>query len=119
MDNPNNIKASDITKPVAATYLANGALAAVSNGYGYTLAPYSVATDELDWSGPRDAWHSLEQGTITDHLNEFSDVPYDDLAQARWVAESPEWAEKRPEAATALRQLAGDCLAAASRLEKA
>ncbi len=87
VDNPNNIKAADTKQPVAATYLANGALAAVSNGYGYTLAPYSVATDELDWSGSRDAWRQLDQGTITDPYNEFSDAAYPLMAQARWLAD--------------------------------
>jgi starch-binding outer membrane protein, SusD/RagB family len=87
VDNPNNIKAADTKQPVAATYLANGALAAVSSGYGYTLAPYSVATDELDWSGSRDAWRQLDQGTITDPYNEFSDAAFPLMAQARWVAD--------------------------------
>ena len=87
VDNPNNIKAQDITKPAAATYLANGALASLSYAYGFTLAPYSVATDELDWSGSRDAWRQLDQGTITDPYNEFSDAAFPLKGQARRLAD--------------------------------
>ena len=88
VDNPNNIKAADTKVPVAATYVANGALASLTFAYAVSVLPYAVASDELDWSGSRDAWHSLDQGTITDYLNEFSDVAYEDMAQARWVADN-------------------------------
>jgi hypothetical protein len=88
VDNPNNIKAADTKEPTAAKYMANGALASVSYAYAYSLPPYSIASDELDWSGSRDAWHSLDQGTITDYLNEFSDVAYEDMEKARWVADN-------------------------------
>lgn len=88
VDNPNNIKSADTQQPVAAKYLANGALASVSYAYAYSLPPYSIASDELDWSGSRDAWHSLDQGTITDYLNEFSDVAYEYMEQSRWVADN-------------------------------
>ena len=67
VDNPNNIKASDTKVPVAATYFANGSLASVSYAWAYSLPPYAVITEELDWNGSRDAGHNLDQVTITDH----------------------------------------------------
>jgi hypothetical protein len=88
VDNPNNIKASDTQTPVAAKYVTNGALASVSYAYAYSLPPYAIASDELDWSGSRDAWHELDQGTITNYLNEFTDVSYEYTEQARWVADN-------------------------------
>ena len=88
VDHPNNIKSADTQQPLAAKYLANGALASVSYAYAYSLPPYSIASAERDWSGSRDAWHSLDQGTITDYLNEFSDVAYEYMEQSRWVADN-------------------------------
>lgn len=56
VSNPNNIAGDDILNPVAASALANGALSGVARGYANILTSYATATDELEWSGSRDAY---------------------------------------------------------------
>ena len=85
--NPNNIAADDITLPVAATALVNGAQQRVSFGVNGALLVYSEATDELEWCGSRDGWLELDQGKISNGYNEFTDAYYPVLASARWLSD--------------------------------
>jgi hypothetical protein len=87
VDNPNNIKAEDIEKPVAATSLANGALSAVARGISGATLPYATASDELDWSGSRDSWKELELGTVHNPFNEFTDGFFPNMGRGRWLAD--------------------------------
>src|ERR1044071_1399699 len=68
--NPNNVNQSDLSNPASATSQANGVQASVGRAWGQILTPYSLATDELTWIGSRDAWQSLDQGTISEPTNE-------------------------------------------------
>jgi len=82
--NPNNVNQSDLSNPASAASQASGVLASVSRAWGQILTPYSVATDELTWIGSRDAWQSLDQGTISEPTNEFVDAAYFYVGEARW-----------------------------------
>lgn len=87
VDNPNNLVEEDLGNPAAAPAIANGALSTVTEGIGTVLGPYSAATDELTWTGTRDAWEQLVFGEVDDPLNEFSDDAFGEIAEARWTAD--------------------------------
>ena len=82
--NPNNVNQSDLSNPASATSQANGVQASVGRAWGQILTPYSIATDELTWIGSRDAWQTLDQGTISEPTNEFVDAAYFYVGEARW-----------------------------------
>ena len=82
--NPNNVNQSDLTNPASAASQASGVLATVARAWGQILTPYSMATDELTWIGSRDAWQSLDQGTISEPTNEFVDAAFFYVGEARW-----------------------------------
>jgi hypothetical protein len=87
VDNPNSLVEEDLDDPTAAPAIANGALSTLAEGTSTVLAPYSAATDELTWTGTRDAWEQLVFGEVTDPLNEFSDGAFNQIAEARWTAD--------------------------------
>ena len=87
VDNPNSLVEEDLDDPTAAPAIANGALSTLAEGTSTVLAPYSAATDELTWTGTRDAWEQLVFGEVTDPLNEFSDGAFTQIAEARWTAD--------------------------------
>ncbi|SMO52576.1 hypothetical protein [Fodinibius sediminis] len=87
VNNPNNLVEDDLDNPVAAPAIANGAEATLTNALGEILGPYSTATDELTWIGTRDAWQQLDQGEVDDPLNEFVDVGFQYVGEARWTAD--------------------------------
>lgn len=87
VDNPNSLVEEDLEDPTAAPAIANGALSSLAEGASTVLAPYSAATDELTWTGTRDAWEQLVFGEVTDPLNEFSDAAFSQIAEARWTAD--------------------------------
>ena len=88
VDNPNSLVEEDLGNPTAAPAIANGALTTLTQGIGTVLGPYSAATDELTWTGTRDAWEQLVFGEVTDPLNEFSDAAFGAIAEARWTADA-------------------------------
>ncbi len=85
--NPNNVNQSDLSNPASAASQASGVLATVARAWGQILTPYSMATDELSWMGSRDAWQTLDQGTISDPGNEFVDAAFFTVGEARWWAD--------------------------------
>lgn len=87
VENPNNIKGDDIRNPTAAAALVNGVHSAVARGVNAVVLPAATASDELDWVGSRDAWRQLDDGTLSDPFNEFTDAAFPNLAQARWLAD--------------------------------
>ena len=87
VNNPNSLVEEDLNNPAAAPSIANGALTTLTRGLGTALAPYSAATDELTWTGTRDAWEQLVFGDVSDPLNEFSDAGFNTMAEARWTAD--------------------------------
>jgi hypothetical protein len=88
VDNPNSLVEEDLGNPTASPAIANGALTTLTQGIGTVLGPYSAATDELTWTGTRDAWEQLVFGDVTDPLNEFSDAAFGAIAEARWTADA-------------------------------
>lgn len=87
VNNPNSLVEKDLSNPIAATSLANGAEATLSEALGELLGPYSTATDELTWIGTRDGWQQLDQGEVSEPLNEFTDASFLSIAQARWTSD--------------------------------
>ena len=87
VDNPNTLIEDDLSNPSASTAMANGAEASLTRGLGAMHAPYHTATDELTWIGSRDAWNQLDQGALSDRINEFTDAAFPYLAEARWQAD--------------------------------
>ena len=87
VENPNNLIEEDLGNPAAADPMANGVEAAVTRALSYGLAPYCVATDELIWSGSRDAWGQLDVGVIDFPGNEFTDLAFPFMGEARWMAD--------------------------------
>lgn len=86
--NPNDVAESALDNPAGAAAIANGSLAATVRMLSGTTVPYSVATDELDWIGSRDAWNDLETGGIANYLNEFTDQAFPFVGEARYVADN-------------------------------
>jgi hypothetical protein len=94
VENPNNVKGEDITRPAAGTALANGVQALTAHGVNAASLVYHAATDELAWKGSRDGWRELDQGQISNAYNEFTDGTYrttegvnGNLSEARWEAD--------------------------------
>ncbi len=85
--NPNNVNESALDNPAAAASLTNGVLASMLRMLSATTVPYSVATDELDWIGSRDAWFDLETGGIANYLNEFTDGAFPNVGEARYLGD--------------------------------
>jgi hypothetical protein len=84
VDNPNNLGEEGLGNPAAVPSMVNGSEATVTRAIGAYLAPYSTTTDELEWVGSRDAWGRLGAGELDDPLNEFSDLAYTYMSEARW-----------------------------------
>ena len=85
--NPNNIAEDALVNPAAAGPEASGVLASAMRMLSATTVVYGVATDELDWIGSRDAWFDLEQGAISNYINEFADGAFPYVAEARFLAD--------------------------------
>lgn len=85
--NPNDVTESALDNPAAAPNIVNGILASTARMFTAITVPYAVATDELDWTGSRDAWNQLETGILGDYHNEFSDQAFPYVGEARFVAD--------------------------------
>ena len=85
--NPNSASESALDNPQAATSISNGVLASLARMLSGVTVPYSVATDELDWIGSRDAWVDLETGVIGNYLNEFTDGAFPFVGEARYLSD--------------------------------
>lgn len=85
--NPNDVSESALDQPSAAPALMNGVVGATSRMLSAVTVPYSVATDELDWIGSRDAWGDLETGVITNFANEFTDGAFPFVGEARYLGD--------------------------------
>ncbi|MFQ5639117.1 MAG: RagB/SusD family nutrient uptake outer membrane protein [bacterium] len=87
VENPNSLVEDDLGNPIGANGVANGALATVATGIGYVLAPFNTATDEVIWTGSRDAWRELDFGNVAFDGNEFTDNAMKFLHEGRWMAD--------------------------------
>jgi hypothetical protein len=86
VDNPNSLVESSIEQEAAANGVANGSLRLVADAIADIWEGPAVVSDELYWTGSRDAWGSLDRGAIGDPLNEFTDGAFPSLGQAVWMA---------------------------------
>lgn len=87
VENPNSLVEQDLSNPIAANGIANGALATTAQGIAYVLAPYLAATDEVTWIGSRDDWRNLDFGNVSDANNEFTDNAMKFLHEGRWMSD--------------------------------
>lgn len=87
VENPNSLVQEDLETPNSAAALANGALSTVSRGVGEALMLHSASSDELQFTGSRDAWIQLETGDLRDPANEFTDAAWPFVSEGRWMAE--------------------------------
>lgn len=85
--NPNDVTEDALNNPAAAANVVNGVLAATARMLTGTTTPYAAATDELDWTGSRDAWLQLETGAVADYFNEFTDQAFPFVGEARYVGD--------------------------------
>lgn len=85
--NPNDVTEDALNNPAAAPNVVNGVLAATARMLTGTTTPYASATDELDWTGSRDAWLQLETGAVADYFNEFTDQAFPFVGEARYVGD--------------------------------
>ena len=87
VNNPNDLVEDDIRQEAAANAVVNGAQTLVAWSVSSSWQPYLVASDEMYWIGSRDAWLSLDQGAVSDPLNEFIDGPFPAMGQGRWMSD--------------------------------
>lgn len=87
VDNPNNVGEDDLQAPGSVAALVNGALAATAEAYTTVTRAHVTITDEYDWSGSWDAAGELERGALENTANDFTQEGFNDLAQARWLAD--------------------------------
>lgn len=87
VENPNNLVASDLNNPQGLESAVNGALSTTTNAVGDMIAPYAVATDQLQNIGSRDAWLQLDYGKIDNETNEFTDGAFPSVTEARYMAD--------------------------------
>ncbi len=87
VDNPNNLREEDLSEPVSAGPMANGAEAAITRALGMAITPTSTTSDELTFIGSREAWNQLDLGVIGDASNEFSDYAFPFMGEARWLCD--------------------------------
>jgi starch-binding outer membrane protein, SusD/RagB family len=87
VDNPNSLVQDDLETPASAAALANGALATVQSGVAQAVLLHAASSDELVFTGSRDAWIQLQEGDLRDPANEFSDAAWPSVAQGRWMAD--------------------------------
>src|SRR5690349_8120964 len=85
--NPNDVTEDALSNPAAAANVVNGVLGATARMLTGTTTPYASATDELDWTGSRDAWLQLETGAVADYFNEFTDQAFPFVGEARYVGD--------------------------------
>lgn len=83
-DNPNNLVEEQLDDFRAFNPMVNGLEATTVRAYNNIMAPYSTASDELIWTGSRDAYQQLNFGNLGDALNEFTDAAFPFVAEARW-----------------------------------
>ena len=86
VDNPNSLVEEDIQREAAANGVANGSLRLASSAIADVWEGPAVVSDELYWTGSRDAWGQLDAGFIDDPYNEFTDGAFPGFGQAVWMA---------------------------------
>jgi hypothetical protein len=86
VENPNAVVEDALNDPAGATTLVNGQGASVTRALTAVYGPYHVATDELTWVGSREFWKNLNDGDVSDPVNEYSDGAYPYVSEGRWLS---------------------------------
>jgi hypothetical protein len=86
VENPNAVVETALNDPAGATTLVNGQGASVTRALTAIYAPYAVATDELTWVGSREFWKNLDDGDVSDPVNEYTDGAFPFVTEARWLS---------------------------------
>ena len=84
--NPNAVEEGALGDPASAAILSIGLTNGVTRAFTSVYGPYSVASDELTWSGSRENWGFLDEGDVSRPDNEYTDAAYPFMAEARWNA---------------------------------
>ena len=85
--NPNNVSASALDVPTAASAIVNGAENLTANGLSSMYNAAIPASDEAYWVGSRDDYRLLDTGGFDAVANEYVQSGYIVVSQARWMAE--------------------------------
>ncbi len=91
IENPNAVGEDALTSPeaaaAAATSLVNGLGASMIRGVSQVVATSGAVSDELRWIGSREYWKILDDGDISDPVNEYTNGQYAYMSEARWLAD--------------------------------
>ena len=87
VDNPNAVVEEALGDAAGATTLVNGLGASVTRALTGIYGPYHTATDELTWVGSREFWKNLDDGDVSDPINEYTDGAFPFVNEARWLAD--------------------------------
>src|SRR5699024_2336414 len=88
VENPNKLTEGSLEDPKSAVAMANGAEASLIRAVVDLYGPYSVASDEFEFVGSRDAWRKIGQGDLNDPFNEYIKSVFNYIAEARYVADN-------------------------------
>lgn len=87
VENPNAVVEEALGDAAGATTLVNGLGGSVTRALTGIYGPYHTATDELTWVGSREFWKLLDDGDISDPVNEYTDGAFPFVTEARWLAD--------------------------------
>jgi len=87
VENPNSVLAEDLENPTSTQSLRNGAVATTARAHSYMYALHGTTSDELSWIGSFDAWNQVDRGNIQDPLNQFLELSFPYVAEARYTAD--------------------------------
>ncbi len=88
VDNPNSVLQEDLEAPRSVNAVVNGTLSRTASAVSAAVLASVTLTDEYDWIGSWNAAGELERGLIRNPSNDFTNVPFNELAQARWLSEN-------------------------------
>lgn len=87
INNPNAVVEDALADPAAAGPLVNGLGASVQRSLNQIAGTVGAVSDELAWAGSREFWKLLDDGDISDPVNEYTDGQYPFLSEARWMSD--------------------------------
>lgn len=87
VENPNKLTQENVSSPEAYGALVGASRNNVVRAANGMLAIMENASDESFWIGSRNAWGALDNGLISDPTNEFTDVTWPNVGQARFTAD--------------------------------
>lgn len=88
VDNPNSVLQEDLEAAGSVNALVNGALSSTAVALSDAVLATMTFTDEYDWVGSWNAAGELNGGTVRNPENDFTNVPFNDLSEARWLSEN-------------------------------